>query len=45
VNMSQLEGLRVALPEAAKDIKLNIQAALSSESLNAAQRWGSDCQI
>jgi lipoyl-dependent peroxiredoxin subunit D len=38
--MSQLESLRNALPEAAKDIKLNLQNVLQAESLSAAQRWG-----
>src|ERR1700754_1008708 len=38
--MSSLEELRSALPESAKDIKLNLQAVLQAESLTAAQRWG-----
>jgi alkyl hydroperoxide reductase subunit D len=38
--MSELETLRSALPEAAKDIKLNLQSILQVESLSAAQRWG-----
>jgi alkyl hydroperoxide reductase subunit D len=38
--MSALENLRAALPESAKDIKLNLQSVLQAESLSAAQRWG-----
>ncbi|HKU36975.1 MAG TPA: carboxymuconolactone decarboxylase family protein [Polyangiales bacterium] len=37
---STLETLRNALPESAKDIKLNLQSVLQAESLSAAQRWG-----
>jgi alkyl hydroperoxide reductase subunit D len=35
-----LETLRARIPEAARDIKLNLQAVLSSGSLTAEQRWG-----
>jgi alkyl hydroperoxide reductase subunit D len=37
-----LEALRQELPEAAKDLKLNLAAVLAAEgsSLNEAQRWG-----
>ena len=39
--MDSLEALRAALPEAAKDIKLNLQSVLTGQStLNEAQRWG-----
>lgn len=38
--MSQLEAIRAALPEAAKDTKLNLQNVLQTESLTPAQRWG-----
>jgi alkyl hydroperoxide reductase subunit D len=38
--MGAVDTLRDALPEVAKDIKLNLQAVLSSGSLTAAQRWG-----
>ena len=38
--MTTLETLRSALPESAKDIKLNLQSVLQAESLSAAQRWG-----
>lgn len=39
--MESLEALRAALPEAAKDIKLNLQSVLTGQStLNEAQRWG-----
>jgi alkyl hydroperoxide reductase subunit D len=39
--MEQLEALRSALPESAKDVKLNVQAVLTGASpLSAAQRWG-----
>ena len=37
---SGLEALRDALPEPAKDIKLNLQSVLSGGSLAPAQRWG-----
>jgi alkyl hydroperoxide reductase subunit D len=35
-----LEGMRDAMPDAARDIKLNLLAVLQSESLSEAQRWG-----
>jgi alkyl hydroperoxide reductase subunit D len=38
--MSSLETLRNALPASAKDIKLNLQTVLQTESLSPAQRWG-----
>jgi len=38
--MSAVEELRASLPEVARDIKLNLQAVLQSESLTPAQRWG-----
>ena len=38
--METLADLRERLPEAAKDIKLNLQSVLSSGSLSPAQRWG-----
>jgi lipoyl-dependent peroxiredoxin subunit D len=38
--MQTLENLREQLPEAARDIKLNVQAVLSGGVLTPAQRWG-----
>lgn len=39
--MDNVEKLRATLPEAAKDIKLNLQSVLTGASpLSAAQRWG-----
>lgn len=38
--MSAVEELRNALPEPARDIKLNLQTVLQQSSLTAAQRWG-----
>lgn len=38
--MSQIEELRGQLPEAAKDIKLNLQSVFQSSSLTPAQLWG-----
>ena len=38
--MSKLEAIRDRFPEAAKDIKLNLQTVLQPGSLSAAQRWG-----
>jgi alkyl hydroperoxide reductase subunit D len=38
--MNALEALRARLPEAAKDIKLNLGAVLQGGALNDAQRWG-----
>src|SRR6187399_3002244 len=39
-DMETLDNLRERLPEAAKDIKLNVQAVLSGGALTPAQRWG-----
>ncbi len=38
--MSGIEAIRSAIPEAAKDIKLNLQSVLQGGTLSAAQRWG-----
>jgi alkyl hydroperoxide reductase subunit D len=38
--MSAVEGLRASIPEAAKDIKLNLQSVLQPGALTPAQRWG-----
>jgi len=38
--MSQIEALRSALPDTAKDLKLNLQAVLRPENLSAEQVWG-----
>ncbi|MDB4967007.1 MAG: Alkylhydroperoxidase AhpD core [Myxococcales bacterium] len=38
--MSQLEALRASIPDAARDIKLNLQSVLTSGSLTVDQRWG-----
>jgi len=38
--MPTLETLREALPEYAKDLKLNLQSLLGETSLSAAQRYG-----
>jgi alkyl hydroperoxide reductase subunit D len=38
--MNAIEPLRARLPDAARDIKLNLQAVLTSSSLTAEQRWG-----
>ncbi len=38
--MSEIEGIRESLPEAAKDIKLNLQTVFQSTTLTAAQVWG-----
>jgi alkyl hydroperoxide reductase subunit D len=38
--MSALEGLRDAIPEPARDLRLNLQAVLGESSLSAVQRWG-----
>ena len=35
-----LDAIREALPDLAKDIKLNLQAVLSESSLSPEQRWG-----
>lgn len=39
--MSAIETLRNQLPEAAKDIKLNLQSIFQSSSLTTSQVWGS----
>jgi alkyl hydroperoxide reductase subunit D len=38
--MDALERLRALLPEAAKDIRLNLQSVLEGGALSPAQRWG-----
>ena len=38
--METLQTLRERLPEAARDIKLNLQTVLAGGSLTPAQRWG-----
>ncbi len=38
--MERIEALRQSLPEAAKDIKLNLQSVLQQSSLSSAQVWG-----
>jgi alkyl hydroperoxide reductase subunit D len=38
--MSAVEGLRAAIPDTARDIKLNLQSVLQPGPLTAAQRWG-----
>ncbi|MEA2572642.1 MAG: lipoyl-dependent peroxiredoxin subunit [Acidobacteriota bacterium] len=38
--MSAVEAVREQLPEAAKDIRLNLQTVLQPGTLTAAQRWG-----
>jgi len=38
--MSQIEKLRDALPDAAKDTRLNLQSVFQSSSLTAEQLWG-----
>jgi lipoyl-dependent peroxiredoxin subunit D len=38
--MNEIEKLRQSLPEAAKDIKLNLQTVFQSSALTAAQIWG-----
>jgi alkyl hydroperoxide reductase subunit D len=38
--MIRIEELRQSLPEAAKDIKLNLQSVLQQSSLSSAQTWG-----
>lgn len=38
--MTSIEALRDAMPEAARDIKLNLQSVLAPGSLSPAQRWG-----
>lgn len=38
--VSRLDALRDALPEAARDLKLNIQSVLANEKLSREQAWG-----
>lgn len=38
--MAALDAVRAALPDAARDIKLNLQAVLQPGALSPAQRWG-----
>jgi lipoyl-dependent peroxiredoxin subunit D len=38
--MAALDAIRDALPESARDIKLNVQSVLQDGSLSPAQRWG-----
>ena len=38
--MSALEALRDAIPEPARDLKLNLQSLMAETSLTPAQRWG-----
>lgn len=38
--MDALERLRAAIPDAARDIRLNLQAVLRGGALSDAQRWG-----
>jgi alkyl hydroperoxide reductase subunit D len=38
--MAALDAVRAALPEAARDIKLNLQSVLQAGTLSPAQRWG-----
>lgn len=38
--MSQIEKLREALPDAAKDTRLNLQSVFQSSTLSAEQLWG-----
>jgi lipoyl-dependent peroxiredoxin subunit D len=38
--VSGVEDIRAALPEAAKDLKLNLQNVLTQGALTEAQRWG-----
>jgi alkyl hydroperoxide reductase subunit D len=38
--MSAVEELRASIPEAARDIKLNLQSVLQPGALTPAQRWG-----
>jgi len=38
--MAAMDTLRDAMPEAARDVKLNLQAVLQAGSLSPAQRWG-----
>ena len=38
--MSALESLREAIPEWARDLKLNLQSVLQASSLSLEQQWG-----
>lgn len=38
--MTNIESIRSAIPDLAKDIKLNLQSVLQDGALSAAQRWG-----
>jgi alkyl hydroperoxide reductase subunit D len=38
--MSAIEAIREKLPDAARDIRLNLQSVLDSQVLNAEQKWG-----
>lgn len=38
--MTNIESIRSAIPELAKDIKLNLQSVLQGGTLSPAQRWG-----
>src|SRR5262245_26641249 len=38
--MASLDSLRESLPEAARDLKINLQSVLGVESLTPPQRWG-----
>jgi alkyl hydroperoxide reductase subunit D len=38
--LAELETLRAALPEAARDIRLNLQSVLEQSALSETQRWG-----
>lgn len=38
--MAELDAIRDALPEFAKDIRLNLQGVLAESALSAEQRWG-----
>jgi alkyl hydroperoxide reductase subunit D len=38
--MSALEALRDAIPEVARDLRLNLQAVMAETNLSPAQRWG-----
>jgi len=38
--MSRIDALRERFPEAARDIKLNLQNVLQQSSLTPAQQWG-----
>ena len=40
MTMNAVDTLRAAIPEPARDIKLNLQSVLQQSSLTAAQRWG-----